>query len=862
MFIPFHRKGASNPAKRQHRFRPQVEMLEWRALPSAGTLDPTFGNGGIVTKPFGTRNAVLAVQADGKLVEAANVATGPAVTPNVEANDPTNLFEVLRQNPDGSADSTFGSGGSIFVSRTGAGLTTGQGVGWSAKLIGDMDVKAIAVEPDGKILVAGDYVYNTFGLANDPIPEYHFFVARFNSDGTVDSTFGTGGLVITGFGNDDKVAGIAVETDGTIVVAGTSDQRFALVRYNADGSPDTAFGTGGTVITAPPGYAPYDNTQPPPNTAFDAYGLALQSDGKIIVAGAHNLTEFILARYNTDGTLESTFGTGGLVESSLGGNVAVGVAVQANGDIVASIWPAFFYAAQSSVSLARFTPDGQVDSTFGQGGEVDTHIVPATFTPLLTVALQADGKILLASDNAGGTLAPPLGIQDVLERYNADGSIDSTFGSGGHVVTMLGQAGGTYMTGMAFQPDGRIIVAGDSFPTTGPTLTPPQFTLAGFTNDGQPLNAPGQAPTPDPSATAISTDPPPASIVGRTQQTGQIWVAASNGQAFSNQLAGTWSTSTNWQFVMSGDFNGDGTTDLVARDPTTGLWYVSLSNGSTFAPMTMWDGWSTAVTWADVHVADVTGDGKDDIVGRDQANGQWYVAISTGSAFYTKLWAQWSPSVNWQFVQTADLTGDGKADIVGRDPGTGAWWAGISTGTQFLTELWGQWSTGVTWVDVHAADLNGDGKADLVGRVQSSGEWWAGLSTGAYFNNVRWAQWSPAVEWTDVLFGDLSGDGKADIVARDPTTGTWWASLSTGMGTTTQVWDRWSPAVTWVDVQLADVNGDGKADIVGRDAGTGDWWAALSTGSGSVSKPWGQWSTAVTWLDVHAGNFSELNSTA
>src|SRR5207245_2307295 len=142
--------------------------------------------------------------------------------------------------------------------------------------------------------------------------------------------------------------------------------------------------------------------------------------------------------------------------------------------------------------------------------------------------------------------------------------------------------------------------------------------------------------------------------------------------------------------------------------------------------------WNPGVTWADVQTGDFNGDGRTDVVGRYLQGGQWYVALSDGAGhFTTSLWDVWSPDVTWVDVKVGDLNGDGKADLIGRVQETGQWWAGLSTGTSLRTSLWATWSPDVTWVDVQLGDLTGDGKADVIGRVLESGQWFTGVSTGA-----------------------------------------------------------------------------------------------------------------------------------
>jgi hypothetical protein len=259
-----------------------------------------------------------------------------------------------------------------------------------------------------------------------------------------------------------------------------------------------------------------------------------------------------------------------------------------------------------------------------------------------------------------------------------------------------------------------------------------------------------------------------------------------------------------------------------------------------------------------VQVGDVNGDGKADLVGRYLQTGQWWTALSNGSSFSNALWITWAPDqagLTWVDVHLADLNGDGKADLLGRYLQTGQWWAGISNGQRFTNALWTTWSPQATWVDVQVSDVDGNGKADVIGRYLQTGQWWAGLSSGTGFTNVQWDIWSPAVSWVDVRLADLNGDGKADLVGRIQSNGQWWAGLSgpNGIGNN-MLFTTWSPALAWANVQVGDFNGDGKADVAGQDSQSGQWWVGLSSGSALQTTLWDAWPAAVT--GVHAGRFS------
>jgi len=346
-------------------------------------------------------------------------------------------------------------------------------------------------------------------------------------------------------------------------------------------------------------------------------------------------------------------------------------------------------------------------------------------------------------------------------------------------------------------------------------------------------------------------------IIGRARESGQWWVGISNGSnAFNASLWSSWNPAVTWVDVVTGDFTGDGRTDIAARDLNTGNWWVGVSNGSSFTN-SLWTSWNPNVTWVDVQVGDFNGDGKADIAGHVLQTGQWWVAQSTGSSFTNSLWTSWTPMATWVDVKVGDFTGDGKADIIGRNSPTGQWWAAISNGSTFTNSLWATWSPAVTWVDVQVGDFDGKGKADIAGRVLQSGQWWVGVSNGSTaFATTLWTTWNPNVTWADVKVGDFNGDGMTDLVGRVAQTGQWWVAQSTGSSFGNSLWTTWNPNVTWVDVHVGDFNGDGKADITGRVLETGQWWTGISNGSSFSNSLWATWSTAVTWVDVRAGDFA------
>ena len=255
-----------------------------------GDLDPTFGTAGIVTTNVGGNGRALAVaiQSDGKVVTAGYIAAT------------SYCFAVVRYNASGSLDTSFDGDGKLIT----AFATDGVG-------------HDVAIQSDGKIVVAG-YTYS--GSSND------FAVVRYNTDGSLDTSFGAGGKAITDFGSvGDHGYSVALQSDGKIVVAGgTGGYSFALARYNTDGSLDTSFDGDGRVTTAI-------------GSSSVGYGVAIGPDGKIVVVGESGTGNygFAVARYNSDGSLDTSFDGDGRVTTAVGSpSRGRSVAIQSDGKIV------------------------------------------------------------------------------------------------------------------------------------------------------------------------------------------------------------------------------------------------------------------------------------------------------------------------------------------------------------------------------------------------------------------------------------------------------------------------------------------------------------------------------------------------
>jgi len=253
----------------------------------------------------------------------------------------------------------------------------------------------------------------------------------------LDTSFGAGGIVITAVsGLSDHAYSVAIQADGRIVAAGVTgvSSNFALVRYNADGSLDASFGSSGIVVTSPaPG-------------KWNAESLAIQGNGRIVAGGSDNSGIGGLIRLMPDGTLDPTFDGDGKVTMAKGVSA---IAIQSDGKILAA-------GGHEDVMLTRYLPNGALDPSFGSNGVVTTAVGPSN-DQAYEVLIQPDGLIL-----AGGYRHDEVAGDDfMLARYLPDGSLDSSFGTGGVVISDVGDEG-AWVQGIGLQSDGKILAAGHS----------------------------------------------------------------------------------------------------------------------------------------------------------------------------------------------------------------------------------------------------------------------------------------------------------------------------------------------------------------------------------------------------------------
>jgi uncharacterized delta-60 repeat protein len=379
-----------------------------------GSLDTSFSGDGKQTTNFLAANAV-ALQGDGKIIVAGSGGDG---------------FALIRYNPNGSPDTSF-SGDGEQTTDFGTSLERATGV---------------ALQGDGKIVAVGF----TGGIDSD------FALARYNPNGSLDTSFSGDGKQTTDFGSSDQANAVALQGDKIVAVGfGGFPSDFALARYNPNGSLDTSFSADGKQTTSFPGFD-------------QANGVAFQGDGKIVAVGgtgstdSSGATEFSLARYNPNGTLDTSFSGDGRQTTDFGDfEDARGVALQTDGKIVVVGRTGGCQCSTSPTpddfALARYNPNGTLDTSFaGDGKQTTTFRAHGLddFDVPTAVALQSDGKIVVAGYSFSGT-----SYDFALARYNPNGSLDTSFSGDGRQTTNFG-AGDDRATGVALQPDGKIVAVG------------------------------------------------------------------------------------------------------------------------------------------------------------------------------------------------------------------------------------------------------------------------------------------------------------------------------------------------------------------------------------------------------------------
>lgn len=390
--------------------------IPWHAGAQPGFLDPSFGTSGTAFAPFISNYNYatdIALQTDGKIL----------VTGYTEGLSVFRMF-IVRYDTSGHPDPTF----TPVIS--------------NLSPAGEISLD-IAVQADGKIVIAGQ---------TDNFPNYLLLIARYNSDGSPDSSFGNNGYVLSAVGSSATAAELAIQPDGKILVAGTTFQSsndMLLMRFQSDGSIDSSFGQNGKALL--------DIN----NNPQEGIAMALQPDGKIVVAGstASMQTAFdaVCARYLPNGLPDLNFGTNGVyisTQNTTDDDAAYGIALQPDGKIVLAGYTYTNFTYSDNL-IIRLDSAGIPDNTFNGNGYV-VHNGNSNDHAATNVLIQPDGKIVITGHryNTNKDL--------MLARFNATGTIDTTFGNAGNVYTDIAQDL-DQSTASVIQSDGKILLTGYYF---------------------------------------------------------------------------------------------------------------------------------------------------------------------------------------------------------------------------------------------------------------------------------------------------------------------------------------------------------------------------------------------------------------
>lgn len=380
-----------------------------------GTLDTTFDDDGLIYTPeaYNSRELVdMAIQPDGKIVALTEYPSSPYED-----------YRLMRFTTDGYPDPTFDGDGSIVTNVDAA----------------DKPV-SVTLQTDGKILVGG----YTLAAATD-----NFFITRHNANGTLDTSFNSTGKKLFAFANAGNIFGVAVQADGKIIYNARlyGPTRMITGRINANGTTDTTFGVGGNTTMA------FENDA----SSIDGK-VKILPDGKIFIINRYSYTadnsqDIFMARYNTNGSLDTTFdGDGSMVFSYGAGSdfgrdfSIIGTKILISGNSESSF-------SGNNIALARFNDNGTLDTTFDGDGKAFLNFALNGYDAGIAMAMQTDGKIIVGGDSLANN-----NYFGSVVRYNANGTLDTTFGNGGKVI--VPEDG--YISGVAVQTNGKILVAGSN----------------------------------------------------------------------------------------------------------------------------------------------------------------------------------------------------------------------------------------------------------------------------------------------------------------------------------------------------------------------------------------------------------------
>jgi uncharacterized delta-60 repeat protein len=627
----------------------------------------------------------MVVQPDGKIIIAGHYYN------SLQFDD----FALVRFNPDGTPDTTFDGDGIV-----------------TTNVSADNDyIKAVALQPDGKVVVAG--------TSNNTGNGFRTALARYNPNGSLDATFGSGGIVIVPLANGrEEGNAVTILPDGKILVAGlqlanSNGYDFAVFKFNPDGTLDSAFGNGGRAVL---GFNSFRD---------EARAMSVQPDGKIVLAGMATLTsnnsDFAVVRFNPNGTPDTTFGVGGKNSTPVGSaeDFANAIALQPDGKIVlvGVASNETFNSSARDFGVVRFNPNGSLDTLFGTSGKIKTEVT-TNADEATAVLVQPDGNILVVG--YAGIFFDAF----ALLRYNSSGNLDTSFGNNGKVARQFVGVNSSRARAATLLSDGKILVGGE---------------IEGF-GVARYLNAPVAPRTRPFDFDGDGKDDVSVVRMPLFAHINNVWFALKS--STSNYIPMYWGLPTDQ--IAPADYDGDRKTDpAVFRD---GMWYILQSSNNSMRAIRF------GQTGDRPFPADYDGDGKaDPTVFRRSANvaGQayWYVLNSGNNAF-----SGYQFGIDADVPVPGDYDGDGRWEFAVYRPDAGSWFVSRGSASSFSVDYWGK--SGDRPVP---GDYDGDGRNDFAVFRPDTGQWIV-KTASAPLSVTNWgiASDTPAP-------ADYDGDGKTDI---------------------------------------------------------------------------------------------------